>query len=74
MNCLRAAAASAAAALLAPTLALATAGYFQLGYGLKAKGLGGAAAAFPQDALVAATNPAGMVRLGNRLDAGLDWF
>jgi long-chain fatty acid transport protein len=65
---------AAAAALLAPGLALATAGYFQHGYGLKAKGIGGAAAAFPQDALVAATNPAGMVWLGNRLDVGLDWF
>ncbi len=66
--------AAAACVLLAPSLALATAGYFQHGYGLKAKGMGGAGAAFPQDALAAATNPAGMVEAGNRLDLGLDWF
>jgi long-chain fatty acid transport protein len=61
-------------ALLAPSAALATAGYFQIGYGLKAKGLGGAAAAFPQDSLAAATNPAGMVWVGDRVDVGLEWF
>ena len=64
----------AAAALLSPVAALATAGYFQLGYGLKAKAMGGVAAALPQDSLVAATNPAGMALLGNRLDGGLEWF
>ena len=63
-----------AALLLAPCVAFATAGYFQTGYGLKAKGMGGAAAAFPQDSLVAATNPAGMVWVGNRLDIGLEQF
>lgn len=57
-----------------PCAALATAGFFQNGYGLKAKGMGGAAAAFPQDALVAATNPAGMVWVGNRLDIGVEQF
>ncbi len=66
--------AAALAALLAPATALATAGYFQLGYGLKAKGMGGAAIAFPQDALAAATNPAGMVWIGDRLDAGVERF
>lgn len=60
--------------MLAPCAALATAGYFQNGYGQKAKGVGGVAAAFPQDALVAATNPAGMVWVGNRLDIGLEQF
>ena len=67
-------AAAALIALWAPSLARATAGFFQHGYGLKAKGMGGAGAAFPQDALAAATNPAGMVWVGNRLDIGLDWF
>ena len=61
-------------ALLAPSAAFATAGYFQIGYGLKSKGLGGAAAAFPQDSLAAATNPAGMVWVGERADLGLEWF
>jgi len=36
--------------------------------------MGGAGAAFPQDSLAAATNPAGMVWLGNRVDASLEWF
>jgi len=66
--------AAALVALLAPSAALATAGYFQLGYGLKAKGMGGVAAALPQDSLAAATNPAGMAWVGDRFDAGLDWF
>ncbi len=62
------------AALLAPGAALATAGYFQLGYGIKAKGMGGVAVALPQDALAAAANPAGMVWVGSRWDAGLEAF
>lgn len=58
----------------APAAAFATTGYFQHGYGLKAKGMGGVGIALPQDSLAAATNPAGMAFVGNRLDAGLDWF
>jgi long-chain fatty acid transport protein len=64
----------AAAAALAPLAAHATTGYFSHGYGLKAKAMGGVGIALPQDALAAATNPAGMARVGNRLDVGLDWF
>lgn len=52
----------------------ATLGYFSIGYGTKAKGMGGVASAFPQDALVAATNPAGMVWIGNRFDVGAELF
>lgn len=52
----------------------ATNGYFSHGYGMKAKGMGGVGIAFPQDALAAATNPAGMVMVGDRLDVGVDWF
>ncbi len=62
------------AASLAPAAALATTGYFSHGYGLKAKGMGGVGIALPQDALAPATNPAGIGFIGNRLDAGLDWF
>ena len=62
------------AAALAPAGALATTGYFSHGYGLKAKGMGGVGIALPQDALAPATNPAGLTMVGNRLDAGLDWF
>ncbi|MBI4683634.1 MAG: outer membrane protein transport protein [Nitrospirae bacterium] len=55
-------------------IAQATNGYFSHGYGLKAKGMAGATTAVAQDAMVGATNPAGMVFVGERLDVGLDWF
>lgn len=67
-------AAATAAALAAPGAAFATTGYFQHGYGLKAKGMGGAGIALPQDSIAAAINPAGMAFVGNRLDLGVDWF
>src|ERR1035438_5403943 len=54
--------------------ASATDGYFSTGYGIKQVGQGGAGIAFPQDSLAAATNPAGMVFLGDRFDVGLTWF
>ncbi len=63
-----------AAGMLASPLAHATNGYFAHGYGMKAKGMGGVGIALPQDALAAATNPAGMVMVGDRIDAGVDWF
>ncbi len=66
--------AAATAAALAPLAAHATTGYFSHGYGIKAKSMGGVGIALPQDALAAATNPAGMALVGNRLDVGLDWF
>src|SRR5688572_8528934 len=66
--------AAAAALALAPLAAHATTGYFSHGYGIKAKAMGGAGIALPQDALAAATNPAGMALIGNRMDLGVDWF
>ncbi len=48
----------------------ATVGYFDIGYGTKARGMGGVATALPQDSLVAATNPAGMVWVNGRVDVG----
>lgn len=54
--------------------ALATNGYFAHGYGLKAKGMGGASTALSQDSFGGANNPASMVWAGARLDVGLDWF
>lgn len=57
-----------------PLLAHATDGYFEHGYGVKAQGLGGVGIALPQDALAAATNPAGQAFLEDRLDGGLTWF
>ena len=62
----------AAACVAGP--ALATNGYFSHGYGIKAKGMGGASAAMAQDSLGGATNPASMVWVGNRFDLGADIF
>lgn len=69
-----AAVALAVTGALAAGTAGATNGYFQHGYGIKAKGMAGVGIAFPQDALAAATNPAGMVNVGNRIDFGADLF
>jgi long-chain fatty acid transport protein len=54
--------------------AFATNGYFAHGFGIKAKGMGGAGIAYSQDALAAATNPAGMVLVGDRIDFGAEVF
>ena len=54
--------------------AWATNGYFPHGYGLKAKGMGGASTALSQDSLGGATNPASMVWAGSRMDIGVDVF
>ncbi len=54
--------------------AYATNGYFSHGYGIKAKGMGGAGIAYSQDSLAAATNPAGMVLVGDRIDFGAELF
>lgn len=62
------------AAALPTDAADATNGYFAHGYGTISKGMAGAGAAFSQDAIAAATNPAGMAFIGNRLDAGLELF
>ena len=53
-----------------PTLLNATNGYFAHGHGLKTRALAGAGVAYPQDAMASATNPAGMVFMGNRFDIG----
>src|SRR5512143_1841446 len=54
--------------------AYATDGYFSHGYGMKAKGMGGAATAMSDDAFGGANNPASMAFVGNRLDLGVDLF
>ncbi|MDP3511722.1 MAG: outer membrane protein transport protein [Sulfuritalea sp.] len=54
--------------------AFATNGYFAHGYGMKAKGMAGAATATASDAMGGANNPASMVFAGDRLDVGIDWF
>jgi long-chain fatty acid transport protein len=65
---------AAVAAAFVPALAGATDGYLSHGYGIKATGMGGVGIAYSQDALAAATNPAGMAMVGNRVDFGLTWF
>lgn len=52
----------------------ATNGYFSHGYGAKALGQAGVGVAWAQDALAAATNPAGTLAVGDRVDLGLTWF
>ncbi len=59
---------------LVTPMAHATDGYFAQGYGMKANGMAGVGIALPQDSLAAATNPAGMVMVGDRVDLGLTWF
>lgn len=61
--------------LLAASATLsATDGYFDHGYGVKAKGLGGAGVAFAQDALAPATNPAGILQIADSAEIGLSYF
>ncbi len=62
------------AAACAAGPALATNGYFPHGYGIKAKGMGGASTAMAQDSMGGATNPASMVWSGSRMDVGADLF
>ncbi|MBI3546746.1 MAG: outer membrane protein transport protein, partial [Gammaproteobacteria bacterium] len=62
------------AAVVATPSAFATNGYFAHGYSMKEQGVVGAGVALSQDSLAAATNPAGMVMVGNRMDIGASWF
>lgn len=64
----------AAAVLGFPAVSMATNGYFSHGYGIKAKGMGGAATAMADDAFGGANNPASMVFAGGRFDTGIDFF
>ncbi len=58
----------------APMSAFATNGYFTEGTSAKNRGMGGAGAALPQDAMASLINPAGMAFVGNRMDVGLGIF
>jgi long-chain fatty acid transport protein len=59
--------------LLSPAVN-ATNGYFGHGYSTKEKGLAGAGTAYSQDAMAAATNPAGLAFVGERMDIGAAIF
>jgi len=65
---------AAVAGCLATPAAFATNRMLGHGYGTKIKRLAGATAALPQDAMAAATNPAGMVFVGDRMDLGSAFF
>ncbi len=60
--------------VLAAPSAFATNGYFAHGYSTSEKGLAGAGVAFSQDSLASATNPAGLVKVGERMDVGAALF
>lgn len=62
-----------AGGLVSPA-AHATNGYFSHGYGMKAKGMGGASTAMTNDTFGGANNPASMVWVGSRTDVGVEWF
>jgi len=65
---------TAALLVAIPGASMATNGYFSHGYGTKSKGLAGGGIALPQDSMAAATNPAGMVWVGERIDLGATLF
>ncbi len=62
------------AALAVPATSFATNGYFSHAYSTKSSGLAGAGVALPEDAMASATNPAGMVWVGQAMDAGAAIF
>jgi len=64
----------AAASAFLPSVASATNGYFTHGYGTISAGMGGTGAALAQDSIAAATNPAGLAFVGNRIDGGIQVF
>lgn len=61
-------------ALCVPFAANATNGYFSHAYSTNSSGLAGAGVALPQDAMASATNPAGMVWVGQKMDVGAALF
>ncbi|MBV5345279.1 MAG: hypothetical protein JZU63_07020 [Rhodoferax sp.] len=70
INTLRA---TVVAAFLATTSAAwATDGYFPHGFGMKSKGMGGAAVAVTDNAFAGINNPAASVWAGNRAEIGVD--
>ncbi|MEO1889494.1 MAG: hypothetical protein ABGX33_06225 [Cycloclasticus sp.] len=60
-------------ALIAP-LASASNGLYALGYGARQTAIAGSGVAFPQDPLIAAINPAGVVFASDRTEINLQYF
>jgi len=68
-----------AAAITGATLAAGTAhatnGYFSHGFGVKSMGMAGGGVAFANDnAMIIATNPAGITNVSNQVHGDLSWF
>ena len=63
-----------AAAALFSSMAQATNGYLMDGYGVQSLGIAGVGVALLQDAVAAATNPAGTALIGNRFDIDATLF
>lgn len=63
-----------AAAWLAGSVAQATEGYFQYGYGARQSGLGGAGVADSRDAMALSLNPAGLVDVSRQMQLGVSLF
>lgn len=63
-----------AAVLATGSTAWATDGYFPHGFGMKSKGMGGAAVAVTDNAFAGINNPAASVWAGNRAEIGVDIF
>ncbi len=62
------------AAIVLPGTAMATNGMFMMGNGTKANGRAGVGIGLADTAISGADNPAAMVRVGNRVDFGLQIF
>ncbi|MCU7835081.1 MAG: outer membrane protein transport protein [gamma proteobacterium symbiont of Taylorina sp.] len=62
------------AAIVIPNAAMATNGMFMMGNGTKANGRVGVGIAMADSAISGADNPAAMVRVGNRVDFGVQIF
>lgn len=58
----------------AATKGFALNGMYHIGFGPNAKGVGGAAVAFPQDTLTALSNPANLVSVGSRVDLAVEYL
>ncbi|MFT5135664.1 MAG: long-chain fatty acid transport protein [Arenicella sp.] len=61
-------------AAIAPNIANATNGLYGHGYGARQSGIAGSGVAFPQDGLIAAINPAGVVHLEKSREIDLQYF
>ncbi len=59
---------------LLPVVGSASNGLFALGYGARQVGIAGGGVAFPQDALIAAINPAGVVFVGEQMEIDIQYF